>query len=178
MLNSPILATYFCMAWSLAVDFSFIMLGAASCCFLARIYLASWLNWILNFNQIDIKKSKEFTPVRLWSISRLIFYNSLKLLGLEYDWPFIARRNNLFFWECRSKHSIICPIPLFWQLAPISRTLLPEDRSSLLKTLFVELLAIYRHLAQPWTKRVFGLMGRFFRFGSIRSGLIKLVIIK
>ena len=130
MLNSPILATYFCMAWSLAVDFSFIMLGAASCCFLARIYLVSWLNWILNFNQIDIKKSKEFTPVRLWSISRLIFYNSLKLLGLEYDWPFIARRNNLFFWECRSKHSTFCPIPLFWQLAPISRTLLPEDRSS------------------------------------------------
>ena len=131
MLNSPILATYFCMAWSLAVDFSFIMLGAASCCFLARIYLVSWLRSILNFNQIDSKKFKEFTPVRLWSVSSLIFYNSLKLLGLGNDWmTFFCSEEQSFCWESRFKHSNFCPIPLFWQLAPISRTLLPEDRSS------------------------------------------------
>ena len=73
--------------------------------FFAKIYLVSSLSWILYFYRMDSKKSKEFAPVRLWSSSRLIFLQflkfifklgCLKLLSLRYEWPLLARRNNLF----------------------------------------------------------------------------------
>ena len=70
---------------------------------------------------------------------------------------FFCSEKQSFCWECRSKHSTFCPIPLFWQLAPIYRTLLPEDRSSSSQDSLCR-TAIYSHLGQPWTKGVFCLI--------------------